>query len=116
MKNGYFRMASYPQCQFSIGFHSSHWAFLKYYTGDDYIQVFQDITNDVLLLNSNAEPDENREGGLLEQVIGPKFYSKDYDQDHGWVVRGDLEIPAVKVDVEDAVLLALEFALDRKDL
>ena len=68
------------------------------------------------MLNSNAEPDENREGGLLEQVIGPRFYSKDYDQDHGWVVRGDLEIPAVKVDVEDAVLLALEFALTRKDL
>ena len=89
---------------------------MKYYTGDDYIQIFGDISNDVLLLNSNAEPDENREGGLLEQVIGPKFNSKDYDQDHGWVVRGDLDIPAVKVDVEDAVLLALEFALDRKDI
>ena len=109
-------MASYPQCQFSIGFHSSHFAFMKYYTGDDYIQIFGDISNDVLLLNSNAEPEENREGGLLEQIIGPKFSSKDYDQDHGWVVRGDLDNPAVKVDVEDAVLLALEFALSHKDL
>ena len=44
-------MASYPQCQFSIGFHSSHFAFMKYYTGDDYIEIFGDISNDVLLLS-----------------------------------------------------------------
>ena len=35
---------------------------------------------------------------------------------HGWVVRGDLNDPDVKVDVEDALIRALQFALEHKDL
>ena len=39
-----------------------------------------------------------------------------YDQLHGWVVRGDLKDPQVKIDVDDAIMRALEFALEHKDL
>lgn len=88
-------------------------------SGEDYISIFHEVTNDVLLLNSVAEPEENSEGGLLDNILtgnGYKFEAKDYDQLHGWVVRGDLNDPEVKIDVEDAVMRALQFALEHKDL
>ena len=88
-------------------------------SGEDYISIFHEVTNDVLLLNSVAEPEANSEGGLLDNILtgnGYKFEAKDYDQLHGWVVRGDLNDPEVKIDVEDAVMRALQFALEHKDL
>ena len=45
---------------------------------------------------------------------GEMFYAKDYDQRHGWVTRGDLTDPDVAPDVDDAIKIALQFALDRK--
>jgi len=113
------RLASYPQCQFSIGFHASHFPMMKFTTGEDYISIFHEVTNDVLLLNSVSEPEENSEGGLLDNILtenGYKFEAKDYDQLHGWVVRGDLNDPEVKIDVENAVMRALQFALEHKDI
>lgn len=88
-------------------------------SGEDYISIFHEVTNDVLLLNSVSEPEENSEGGLLDDILtgnGYKFEAKDYDQLHGWVVRGDLDDPEVKIDVEDAVMRALQFALEHKGL
>ena len=38
----------------------------------------------------------------------------DYTQDHGWVTRGDISIPEVKADVDDALQRALDFANDYK--
>ena len=46
--------------------------------------------------------------------MNPWFQAKDYDQRHGWVVRGDLSNELVAPDVEDAINLALDFALARK--
>ena len=37
---------------------------------DDYVEVFEAVNNDVLLLNSIAEPPENSEGGLANQILG----------------------------------------------
>ena len=92
---------------------------MKFTTGEDYISIFHEVTNDVLLLNSEAEPEENSEGGLLDNILtgnGYNFEAKDYDQLHGWVIRGDLNDQEVKVDVEDALIRALQFALEHKDL
>ena len=65
-------------------------------------------------MTPSKEPDENRKDGLVNQILDEKFYAKDYDQAHGWVVRGDISDPAVKIDVDDAINLALQFALERK--
>ena len=65
-------------------------------------------------MTPSKEPDENRKDGLVNQILSDKFYAKDYDQAHGWVVRGDISDPAVKIDVDDAINLALQFAVERK--
>ena len=59
------------------------------------------------------EPDENRKNGLVNEILGENFFAKDYNQAHGWVVRGNISDPAIKVDVDDAIDLALQFALER---
>ena len=77
--------------------------------------IYNDIKGDIFFFNSVNEPDENRPGGLVNEILGDaRFNAKDYDQAHGWVVRGNISDPAVKVDVDDAIQLALQFALDRK--
>ena len=65
-------------------------------------------------MNPRTEPDENRVDGLVNQILGDNFFSKDYDQAHGWVVRGDISDPKIKVDVDDAINRALQFAIERK--
>ena len=82
--------------------------------GDDYVEVFENVTADVFLYNSIAEPDENSAGGLADSILGDLFHSKDYEQRHGWVVRGNLSEEAVAADVDDALELALAFALEHK--
>ena len=44
--------------------------------GDDYIKIYSEVKNDVFFFNSINEPEQNREGGLVNQIIGDKFYSK----------------------------------------
>lgn len=82
---------------------------------DNYVEVFEDVNADVFLFNSIAEPEENSAGGLADLIMGDLFHSKDYkNQRHGWVVRGNLTDPAVAPDVDDALELALAFALAHK--
>ena len=126
----------YEKCNFAIGFHASGYNMLRNLYGEDYIAIFNNVTTDVLYLNSQAEPPENREGGLQlglsifflrltgfekwenrnkkDQILGEYFHSKDYEQEHGFVTRGDLSDPNVKQDVDDALEMALNFALERK--
>merc|ERR1719378_2037512 len=100
--------------QFGIGFHASHYPMMKFLYADDYVEVFESVTADVFLFNSVAEPEANSVGGLENQILGTKFNAKDYDQRHGWVVRGDLNDSSVAPDVQDALEIAIQFALDRK--
>ena len=104
----------HPNCKFGIGFHASHFPMMKGLHGDDYVEVFENVTADVFLYNSIAEPDENSAGGLADSILGDLFHSKDYEQRHGWVVRGNLSEEAVAADVDDALELALAFALEHK--
>merc|ERR1712062_565271 len=110
------KLSEYTQCLFAIGFHASHFPMMKFTTGEDYIAAFQAVSNDVFLANSIGEPEENSQGGLLDQIMGDKheFYARDYDQNHGFVTRGDLSDPNIEADVNDALTLAIEFAINRK--
>ena len=77
--------------------------------------IYNEVKGDIFFANSVNERDENRAGGLVNEILGDdRFNAKDYDQAHGWVVRGNISDPAVKVDVDDAIQLALQFALDHK--
>jgi hypothetical protein len=72
------KLSEYSQCLFAIGFHASHFPMMKFTTGEDYIAAFQAVTNDVFLANSIGEPEENSQGGLLDQIMGDKheFYAR----------------------------------------
>ena len=50
----------------------------------------------------------------LNLTIVHSIKSVDYTQDHGWVTRGNISIPEVKADVDDAIQRALDFANDYK--
>ena len=67
------RTSGYQNCKFGIGFHASHFPMMKGLYADDYVEVFEAVNNDVLLLNSIAEPPENSEGGLANQILGEFF-------------------------------------------
>ena len=109
------RLATNPNCKFSIGFHASQHGQLQNLYGDDYMAIYNEVKGDIFFANSVNERDENRAGGLVNEILGAdRFNAKDYDQAHGWVVRGNISDPAVKVDVDDAIQLALQFALDHK--
>ena len=89
------RLAGNPNCKFSIGFHASQHGQLQESLakltvqisdlslkldqnlyGDDYIKIYNEVKNDVFFFNSINEPEQNRDGGLVNQIIGDKFYSK----------------------------------------
>ena len=72
------------------------------------------ITGVLLKVIPRKEPEENRKDGLVNQILGEQFFAKDYSQAHGWVVRGNISDPAIKIDVDDAINLALQFAIERK--
>ena len=72
------------------------------------------ITEVSLKVIPRKEPDENRKDGLVNRILGEQFFAKDYDQAHGWVVRGNISDPAIRIDVDDAINLALQFAIKRK--
>ena len=53
-----------------------------------------------------TKPSFNRESHLrnifikiiqAHEILGDKFNAKDYNQRHGWVVRGDLEKPGTSI-------------------
>merc|ERR1712113_797383 len=94
-------------------FHTSH-VTLFGLTGDDEASIYNDIGHDILLLNSNSEPDSVRPGGLMEEILGDKYQSFEYDQNHGFLTRGNISIPEVKADVDDALKRATDFANDHK--
>ena len=51
---------------------------------------------------------------FLPKGFAHPIKSVDYTQDHGWVTRGNISIPEVKADVDDAIQRALDFANDYK--
>lgn len=107
------RLASYPESEWSVIFHTSHPGLIES-LGEDEAAIYQEINHDMLLLNSAWEPESVRAGGLMDQILGNKFQSFDYLQDHGFVTRGNTSIPEVKSDVDDALQRALDFANQHK--
>lgn len=73
-------MASYPESEWSVIFHTSHPGLIQS-NGEDEATIYQDIKHDMLLLNSAWEPESVRVGGLMDQILGDKFQDRIYRLD-----------------------------------
>ena len=70
-----FRLASYPESEWSVIFHTSHPGLIES-LGEDEATIYQKIGHDMLLLNSAWEPESVRAGGLMNQILGNKFQAR----------------------------------------
>jgi len=68
-----------------------------------------------LLLPAGNDPDDVKPGGEVLRILGEKEFGGDCEtvvfpeQQHGWVVRGDLNVEATKRDCELAIERALHY-------
>ena len=67
-------MASYPESEYSVIFHTSHVGLIQ--PGEDETSIYEDVKHDILLLNSVGEPESVRAGGLMNQILGDKFQDR----------------------------------------
>ena len=70
-----FRLASYPESEWSVIFHTSHPGLIES-LGEDEAAIYQEVRHDMLLLNSAWEPESVRAGGLMNQILGDKFQDR----------------------------------------
>ena len=69
-------MASYPESEYSVIFHTSHVGLIAGNPGEDEAAIYEDVKHDILLLNSAGEPESVRAGGLMNQILGDKFQGR----------------------------------------
>jgi len=104
-----FKASASGKINAGVGFHPS--LLRKAETPEE---LAQGVTCPQLILPGGNDPEEVKEGGIVEKVLKEKFGDKARvktftDMKHGWVPRGDLSDPNVARDVKEAMELAIEF-------
>mmetsp|Transcript_37382 Transcript_37382/g.58905 ORF Transcript_37382/g.58905 Transcript_37382/m.58905 type:complete len:169 (-) Transcript_37382:23-529(-) len=83
--------------------------------GENAKEVCELVKCPQMLLAAENDKDEVKAGGLANTVYATKPFGKDCvfktfnRMQHGWVNRGDLGDPTVKNDVEEAIVMVLDF-------
>ena len=78
--------------------------------GENEEEVLKMIKSPQMLMPSGNEPESVKRGGLTDEVLGGGVQIIEFpDMGHGWTVRGDLNDPVVKRDVDKAFNMVLDF-------
>jgi len=82
--------------------------------GDNEVALCNAVQCRTMFLASTGDPKNVRPGGLMQQAMEAKAFSKDchfeaFPQAHGWVNRGDLANEELKRDYEKSVELLVGF-------
>ncbi|KAH9259805.1 hypothetical protein BASA81_002231 [Batrachochytrium salamandrivorans] len=107
------RLASWPKVRGVVGFHPSPDVQALQKCGPTTNEMYEQIQCPVLYLPGSNDPGWIKPMGKAFAsilVASPESRCVDFpSMDHGWVNRGDVRIPAIKIQVDLAMQLAKDF-------